>query len=134
MAAQDRRNPYVILGIPFGSTGPEARAGFARSSRRLRQEPTAAYSQEDLTWALHQVEQILTNPQLAFEVYRIPASASALTEDGIGVFHPAPHRLERTTEPDPREWVEIRRLALANALRRVLAESIPKTSDYIPYE
>ena len=71
--AADRRNPYVVLGIPFGADGAEARTGFAKASRRLRQDADARYTMEDLTWALHHVEQIIEDPEKAFGVYRMPA-------------------------------------------------------------
>jgi hypothetical protein len=100
----------------------------------LRQHADAVYSQEDLTWALYQVEQIITKPELAFEVYRLPASPSALNADEPGVFHPAPHPIARVTQPDPEEWESVRRRALSAALRRVMAEKVPTSTDYVPYE
>jgi hypothetical protein len=133
MSQGDRRNPYVILGVPFGAPGEEARAGFARMSRRLRQKPESRYTKEDLTWALHQVEQIIKNPALAFEVYRIPASPSALAAKD-GVFHPAPHNIPRQTETSSQEWELLWRDALSVTLRRVLAQLIPQSSDYVPYQ
>jgi hypothetical protein len=128
---RDRRNPYVILGVPFGASGEEARAGFARISRRLRQDDESPYSKEDLTWALHQVEQIITNPALAVEVYRIPASPSALTTSDVGVFSPAPHRLPRRTAPSSEEWEAVMRDAISRALRRELAIWISPKAEYV---
>lgn len=94
----DRRNPYVILGIPFGSSTQAARSGFARASRRVKSDPKARYTLEDLTWALHQIEQIVEDPELTFHIYRLPANPDALTADrGAGVFNPAPVRLPRRT-------------------------------------
>jgi hypothetical protein len=134
MADRDRRNPYVILGVPFGASGEDARAGFARTSRRLRHEPNTVYTQEDLTWALHQVEQILTDPRLAFEVFRVPASPSALDVNEAGVINPPPHPADRKTESDPQEWAEVRRRALSEALKRILTEKVDRVHRYIPYE
>ena len=134
MGQGDRRNPYVILGIPFGASSEQARAGFARITRRLRQDPDSRYTKEDLTWALHQVERIITNPELAFEVYRVPASSTALITTHHGVFHPAPHTIPRQTEPSSDEWDLIRRMALSEALRRFLAQWIQPSSAYVPYE
>lgn len=96
----DRRNPYVILGVPFGSSTQEARSGFARASRRVKGNPKAPYTMEDLTWALHQIEQIVEDPELTFHIYRLPANPDALTADrGTGVFNPPPARLPRRTVP-----------------------------------
>ena len=134
MTDRDRRNPYVMLGVPFGASERDARSGFSRATRRLRQNHDAEYSQEDLTWALHQIEQLITHPEQAFEIYRIPAMEQALDE-AHGVFNPAPHRTGRTTEPaSVAEWDLMRRRALAVALRRAMAEKLPATLDYMPYE
>jgi hypothetical protein len=132
MNSTDRRNPYVILGIPFGASEREARAGFAKAKRRLRQDPEHPFSLEDLTWALHQVEQIILAPELAFEVYRIPAMS---TPDPVGVFNPEPHRLARATEPaTPDDWDELRRSAISAALVKVLCSVMSDRSSAIPYE
>jgi hypothetical protein len=134
MGSADRRNPYVILGIPFGASSEQARSGFARMTRRLRQKPDSRYTKEDLTWALHQVELIIKDPELAFEVYRVPASPTAFSTTEPGVFRPAPHGIARQTEPNLDEWESTRQTALSQALRRVLAQAIEPSSDYIPYE
>lgn len=124
----------MILGVPFGASGEQARTRFARASRRLRQHPDSVYSREDLTWALHQVEQIITKPELAFEVYRLPASPSVLSTVESGAFHPAPHPIPRVTRPDPEEWESARRQALSAALRRVMADKVPRSTEYVPYD
>lgn len=134
MASQDRRNPYVILGVPFGASGEEARTGFARVSRRLRNEGGGPYTQVDLTWALHQVEQMITNPDLAIDVYRVPASTSATGVDHEGVFHPAPHPIPRYTTPSRDEWETTRLNALSAALRRIMSERLLEVTDTVPYE
>ena len=132
MSETDRRNPYVILGIPFGASEREARTGFAKAKRRLRDNPNAPFSQEDLTWALHQVEQIILKPELAFEVYRIPA---VVRLDVAGVFNPGPHRTERTTEPATAEdWNRVKRTAISRALVDALAKTLSDQPSVIPYE
>jgi len=132
---RDRRNPYVMLGVPFGASDRDARSGFSRATRRLRQNHDAEYSQEDLTWALHQIEQLITHPEQAFGIYRIPAVKRDSDEAAHGVFNPAPHRTRRTTEPAGFSvWDLTRRRALEVALRRVMAEKLPTTIDYMPYE
>jgi len=121
MVREDRRNPYVILGIPFGASAAEARSGFARTTRRLRSTSGAIYGQEDLTWALHQVEQVLEHPQMAFAVYRVPADPSALGSPSEGRFNPAAHRLERRTQPaTSTDWELVRRAAVAKRLAHEL--------------
>ncbi|TDI52567.1 MAG: hypothetical protein E2O95_04105 [Acidobacteria bacterium] len=131
----DRRNPYIILGLPFGSNEEEARAGFAKARRRLRRDPDAQYTTEDLTWALHQIEQLITHPELAIDVYRVPADPGAIESDARGVFHPAPHPVARTTDTESaEEWEQLRAAALSNAVRRVLTERLEASAQYIPYQ
>ena len=122
MTDRDRRNPYVMLGVPFGASERDARSGFSRATRRLRQNHDAEYSQEDLTWALNQIEQLITHPEQALD-------------EAHGVFNPASHRTRRTTEPAGFSvWDLTRRRALVVALRRAMAEKLPTTLDYMPYE
>lgn len=132
MTEKDRRSPYVVLGIPFGASEKDARSGFAKAKRRLRRDPAQPFTQEDLTWALHQVEQIILKPELAFEVYRIPAVARS---DASGVFNPLPHRTQRVTEPATNDdWEQLKRVAIANALTQALAEDFPDRPRVIPYQ
>ncbi len=121
--SDDRRNPYVILGVPFGATEKEARAGFARVTRRLRGDPNALYQQEDLTWALHQIEQIIADPELALHVYRLPANPQVVAEaDGAGVFKPPPEKLSRRTDAlSPEDLVDLRTEVLRRRLRAEIA-------------
>src|SRR5947199_206120 len=49
------RNPYLIVGVDFGSSGDEARHAFAHAARRIRREG-GAWDIEDLNWALHEIE------------------------------------------------------------------------------
>lgn len=132
MTQADRRNPYVILGVPFGASEKDARGGFSRARRRLRQNPDQPFTAEDLTWALHQVEQILLKPELAFEVYRIPAVAAT---NPVGVFNPGPHRLPRTTDQATAEdWEQVKRSAISVAVIDALATTLADQSSVIPYE
>lgn len=132
MSETDRRNPYVILGIPFGVSEKEARTGFARAKRRIQDNANAPFSQEDLTWALHQVEQIILKPELAFEVYRIPA---VIRSDLVGVFNPLPHRTERKTKPaNANDWDRVKRSAVSRALVDALSKTLADQPSVIPYE
>ena len=134
----DRRNPYVILGIPFGSSEASARAGFARMTLRLRTPIDSRYTMEDLTWALHEIEQILVDPELAFHTYRIPADPSAFDDSTEGVFAPAVERLPRATlAPTMEELAALRRQALVDRIRVLAAratDSIDWTSPYSTYD
>ena len=69
----DRRNPYLILGIDHGTEAEDAAAAFARAVRRIRSSSEHAYSIEDVTWALHQIEQADVGPQASLDTYRVPA-------------------------------------------------------------
>jgi hypothetical protein len=92
----DRRNPYLILGIPYGASRGEARRAAARRTRELRQREQAAYSTEDITWALHQVEQVIDDPESGVDVYRVPAAPGILdAPSGSGLFHPPAEPLPR---------------------------------------
>lgn len=130
----DRRNPYVILGVPFGASEEEARAGFAKARRMLRRDPDAPFTTEDLTWALHQIEQLIANPELAVDVYRIPADSNAVGSESEGLFNPTPHPLERRTEPNEEEWQSVRREALAAVFRRLAQPLLSNRTPTIPYE
>src|SRR4051794_10284862 len=96
----DRRNPYVILGVPYGASRGEARRAAARRTRELRQREEAQYSTEDITWALHQVEQVIDDAASAVEVFRVPAAPGILdAPSGRGLFHPPAEPLPRRSDP-----------------------------------
>ena len=80
----DRRTPYVILGVPFGASEQEARSGFAAKVRVLRVEPIPKYTMEDLNWALHQIEQLISDPSLAVDVFRVPANPEVFLKKEFG--------------------------------------------------
>ena len=89
-----QRNPYIILGIPFGSSREQANIAFARKARQLRQLGAEGRSRmTDLTWALNQIDEALRHPEAAMEVYRVPANPDAFVVNGDGVLSPAPERI-----------------------------------------
>jgi hypothetical protein len=93
-----RRHPHLVLGIDVGAPADEARRAFARASRRLRRgDGASAWTLEDLTWALHQVEQIHTDPEAGLDLLRVPADPAVFAPSGPGVLDPAPPRLPRRT-------------------------------------
>lgn len=131
----DRRNPYIVLGIPFGSGEAEARTGFAGASRRLRQLDDALYTIEDLTWALHQVEQIIEEPTKAFNVYRVPADPDATTIERPGVFSPLPEPIARETEPPNDEELQaLKTRAIQELVRDALKTELASIPIPRPYE
>jgi hypothetical protein len=88
------RNPYVMLGIPFGSSREEANTAFARRARPLRRRGAAERDQlTGLTWALNQVDEGIRRPEAAMEIYRIPADPEAFSFEGMGVLRPPPEHL-----------------------------------------
>jgi hypothetical protein len=97
------RNPYVVLGVPFGASGDTAAAAFARKARGLRRAPGGTERLQHLTWALNQIQELLRQPHLALEVYRVPADPGALEPEGQGVLRPPPERMPRSTTPAG-EW------------------------------
>lgn len=130
----DRRNPYLILGIPYGSSRGEGRRGAARRMHELRQSQDAPYSAEDVTWALHQVEQVIDDAESAVEVFRVPAAPGILdAPSGQGLFHPPAVPLPRKSGPlTDQEYKEIRHRAVASVSKNVLAALGPHVSCWPP--
>lgn len=103
----DRRNPYVLLGVPFSASADEAQAAFARKARGLRRQPDGAEKLHELTWALNQVTEILRRPELALHVFRIPSDSTVFEASGYGVFNPRPERLERQHNGSEEAWARL---------------------------
>ena len=93
-----KRNPYLILGLEFGAAAQEASGAFARCVRRIKTDPSAPYTIEDATWALHQLEHAESDHRTGVTVYRVPADPSVFT---TGAAQPAPVPMPRRTAPDP---------------------------------
>lgn len=100
----ERRNPYLVLGVPFGASRDEATRAFARRTKSLRRLGAAGRSRHtDLTGALHEIESTRSDPAAAMAPYRVPADprAAALTADGLfggGVFAPPPETLDEAPD------------------------------------
>jgi hypothetical protein len=73
------RNPYVILGIPFGTPRAAANAAFARKAQALKRDGGDLDRMTDLTWALQRISVAITEPATAMELYRIPAGPAFQT-------------------------------------------------------
>jgi hypothetical protein len=92
----EARNPYIMLGIPFGSSREAALAAFARKSRPLRRQGRQGnQAMTDLTWALNQVSELIREPDVNMSLFRIPADPDAFSYDGSGVLRPRPESLQR---------------------------------------
>jgi hypothetical protein len=115
------KNPYVLLGIPFGSSRDLAQAAFARRARRLRRQPNGAQLLTDLTWALNQIDEVLRDPSLAVSLYRVPADPSALVPEQPGLLNPPVELLEPRYTLDGEARLE--------ALRAVYREAIEVMTD-----
>jgi hypothetical protein len=109
------RNPYLILGVDFGASGAEARRRFALAARRIRREG-GRWAKDDLTWALHEVESLETDPADSVSIFRVPADPQAFEPAGEGLFKPPPVPLPRRTEPTTPEVLEGLRRAAAREL------------------
>ncbi len=110
------RNPYVVLGVPFGSSRDVATAAFARKARRLRRQPGGAEQLTDLTWALNQIEEAIDDPQTTIHLYRVPADPGALASDSEGVLNPPPEAMGRTSPNSTAALQAFRNAALGEAL------------------
>lgn len=78
------KNPYVILGIPFGASRAEANAAFAKKAQALKREGGSLDQMTDLTWALQPIGVAIKEPATAMELYRIPADPEAFRFDRDG--------------------------------------------------
>jgi hypothetical protein len=90
-----QRNPYLLLGIDYGTGADEARRGFARSARRIRRSGDTGQTIEDLNWALHQIQTEESDPFERVDHFRVPADPSVFTPRGPGLFAPPPVPLPR---------------------------------------
>ena len=115
------RNPYLILGVDYGSSGDQARRAFAHAAKRLRRKG-GIWEVSDLNWALHEIEALETNPADMVSFYRVPGDASAYTPPGGGLLNPPAVPLaRRTPERDEETIAEVRRRALREIDDSILA-------------
>jgi hypothetical protein len=114
----ERRNPYLILGIPFGTGRAEANKAFARRVKSLPADPAGADARKtDLTWALHAIDEGSATPEAELTYYRLPAA----TVGGTGVFAP-PEEPGPVSDADADAALEFLRAAAAReALRQELS-------------
>ena len=112
--SDDRRNPYVILGLSHGASSAEAERAFARRSRDARwgdhdQLQDHEVELTDLRWAMAQIERHAAEPMSAQGTYRIPVDSGSLeAPSGPGLLRPAPRpstRQHLATDPAERERI-----------------------------
>lgn len=113
------RNPYVMLGVPFGASRDQATLAFTARAKRLRRDPDGAGALTDLTWALNQITDVVKDPSLLINVYRVPADMGALEPQGNGVFSPLPERMARQTGPSEADRQKLTAAAGREALTTI---------------
>lgn len=74
------RHPHLILGVDYGATAEEATLAFGKKAKRVRRDPDAPFTLEDLTWALNQLEHGDEEPEGTFVHLRVPADPDAYDE------------------------------------------------------
>jgi hypothetical protein len=131
----DRRNPYIVLGIDFGTPVDEAKKAFASASRRLRRHPDPPFSMEDVTAAEREVQD-LTDPAGSIGIFRVPADPGAYEVDGSGeLLSLVPRNLARqagTTGQSSAHDLNARLLAVnAQCLDTALAPGLDALADQL---
>lgn len=84
----ERRNPYLLLGIPFGASRDEVSKAYTR--KVTASKAAGGTPQADLAWALLQIEKGPQPPEAGLAPYRVPADPQWSYVDGPGVFAPPP--------------------------------------------
>lgn len=118
----DDRNPYILLGLPFGASRDVASRAFAQRARGLRRQANGTEHLTELTWALNQIQEAVKDPRTALHIYRVPADPGALEPDQPGVLRPGPIRMARTTAPSEQMWGALLASAQSEARAAIRAE------------
>ena len=122
LMAHDTRNPYGMLGLPFGASRDQASRAFAKMARGLRRQADGADRLTDLTWALNQIEEAIKDPRTALHLYRIPADPGSLDPEQPGLLKPPPEFLERESPSSESDWAQLLGESGREALRAVVAD------------
>jgi hypothetical protein len=97
----ERRNPYLILGVPFGASREDATKAFLRRTKSLRRLGAAGRAlHTDLTGALKEIEDRPEPPDAVLTPYRVPADPDVERGVGPGVFAPPPEPPPAGTRDD----------------------------------
>jgi len=124
---QDRRNPYLILGVDYGVDKKSASRSFARASRRIKRSTDTPYTVEDLTWALSEIEGFDGNPQDVVSLFRVPADPGIFTPAAVGLLNPPPVPLARRTAPGDEDALALcERDAAQELLCELLTQIAPR--------
>lgn len=120
----DRKSPYLILGVPYGTSKNDAARAFARATRRLRRQTDAPYDLEDLNWALHAIEQRIQDPATSIDDFRVPADTSVYRlPAGEGILNPPIARYRRRTPPsDVTDLEALHAAVLVEVVEEIAAE------------
>jgi hypothetical protein len=98
----DRRNPYVLLGLPYGASPGEVRRAFARRTREVRWGDGSEIDVSDLEWAVARIELERADPSATFGTYRAPADPAVLRPPaGFGLLAPVPRAAGRRSPVTP---------------------------------
>ncbi len=97
----DRRNPYLVLGLSYGAPVQDVKRAFARRAKEVAKGTFTAYGMEDLTWALHQLEQSQLDTDIDVTFYRVPANQSLFTSSTHNTVTDG-----QRTESDPQTHLE----------------------------
>lgn len=119
------RDPYLILGIPFGSSASAANKAFARLSRRVRQG-RSRYEIADLTWALNQIEHEIENPEESLDYYRLPLDPDVIPEPPSSTPVRGIEPLPRRTQASDSQLAGVRRSAIGTLLLSTLPARPPQ--------
>ncbi len=130
----DERNPYVILGVPYGASKAEASEGHARALQRLKKDPDATYCESDLSWAKYQIEQVRGSSRPDDGIYRIPADPDVYSDCRYGLLRPRPVPMERRTDRSDDDCKEdLMSAAGTELLRHLLDEHGSRVEPEAPF-
>jgi len=129
--ANERRNPYLILGVPFGVTSDRATKAFARASRAARQG-TSPHTTEDLTWALHQVEHAAQSPDALLDHFRVPADPTVYLDGVEESLVPAPQPYPRRTQPGQSFPEVLHRVIVDRVIWSFLDPDLDENGSWVP--
>jgi hypothetical protein len=119
------RNPYLILGLPYGSARENAAPAYARAMRRVRRAPdNSPYRLEDLGWALHELEHNTDDPASDLRYLRVPAVPEAYALEGADEV-PTPRPRAKLPTPAPVQETQVAPEApLLTGVIATLAQSV----------
>lgn len=130
MVADDRRNPYLVLGVAYGASIRDVRRGFARRAKDVHNDIITAYTLEDLNWALYQLEQSLEDADIDVTIYRVPANPSTLsaspTDNKNSPFPnhpPSPYQWKNPFQVDPRATEDVIDVAIIGWVNSYLSSA-----------